>query len=88
MDNELTEQDLDGIEPPILDETWGLGIRNSSALKSTTEFINFKILLLMVHIFYIMSHLNSNDIWKFWQIFYIINSIAKAVKILIQILAI
>jgi len=33
VDNQLTENDLDGIEPPILDETWGLGIRNSSALK-------------------------------------------------------
>merc|ERR1719150_3568672 len=33
VDNQLTETDLDGIEPPILDETWGLGIRNSSALK-------------------------------------------------------
>ena len=30
MDNQLTETDLDGIEPPILDETWGLGVRNSS----------------------------------------------------------
>jgi len=33
VDNQLTENDLDGIEPPILDETWGLGIRNSSQLK-------------------------------------------------------
>jgi len=33
VDNQLTEDDLDGIEPPILDETWGLGIRNSSQLK-------------------------------------------------------
>jgi len=33
VDNQLTENDLDGIEPPILDETWGLGIRNSSLLK-------------------------------------------------------
>ena len=30
VDNQLTETDLDGIEPPILDETWGLGVRNSS----------------------------------------------------------
>ena len=37
VDNQLTETDLDGIEPPILDETWGLGIRNSSALKSRTD---------------------------------------------------
>jgi len=36
VDNQLTENDLDGIEPPILDETWGLGIRNSSALKRFT----------------------------------------------------
>jgi len=33
VDNQLTETDLDGIEPPILDETWGLGSGNSSALK-------------------------------------------------------
>ena len=41
VDNQLTENDLDGIEPPILDETWGLGIRNSSALKSRTELCFF-----------------------------------------------
>lgn len=34
VDNSLTEGDLDGIEPPILDETWGLGLRNSSTFKS------------------------------------------------------
>ena len=37
VDNQLTENDLDGIEPPILDETWGLGIRNSSQLKSRPD---------------------------------------------------
>ena len=74
VDNQLTETDLDGIEPPILDETWGLGIRNSSALKSRTDLRSFfAVSGLMVHIFCLMSHLNSNDIWKFWQIFYIIN---------------
>lgn len=36
VDNKLTESDLDGIEPPILDETWGLGIRNSSVFKANT----------------------------------------------------
>ena len=41
VDNQLTENDLDGIEPPILDETWGLGIRNSSQLKSRTELSSF-----------------------------------------------
>ena len=34
VDNSLSESDLDGIEPPILDETWGLGLRNSSTFKS------------------------------------------------------
>ena len=34
VDNSLTDSDMDGIEPPILDETWGLGARNSSSLHS------------------------------------------------------
>ena len=38
VDNKLTEADMDGIEPPLLDETWGLGIRNSSSFKSKTSF--------------------------------------------------
>ena len=41
VDNQFTETDLDGIEPPILDETWGLGIRNSSAFKSRTDLRSF-----------------------------------------------
>jgi len=36
VDNSLSESDLDGIEPPILDETWGLGLRNSSSLKKVS----------------------------------------------------
>jgi len=36
VDNKLTEADMDGIEPPLLDETWGLGIRNSSSFKSVS----------------------------------------------------
>ena len=28
--NSLEENDMDGLEPPILDETWGLGLRNSA----------------------------------------------------------
>merc|ERR1711997_965744 len=35
-ENSLSESDLDGIEPPILDETWGLGLRNSSTLKKVS----------------------------------------------------
>ena len=26
-DNSLEENDMDGLEPPLLDETWGLGVR-------------------------------------------------------------
>merc|ERR1711976_119721 len=36
VDNSLSESDLDGIEPPILDETWGLGLRNSSTFKKVS----------------------------------------------------
>jgi len=36
VDNSLADTDMDGIEPPMLDETWGLGIRNSSSFKKTT----------------------------------------------------
>ena len=42
VDNKLTEADMDGIEPPLLDETWGLGIRNSSSFKSKT-FVFFTL---------------------------------------------
>ena len=28
--NSLEENDMDGLEPPILDETWGLGLRNAA----------------------------------------------------------
>jgi len=30
VDNELKEEDMDGIEPPILDETWGLGTKKTA----------------------------------------------------------
>jgi hypothetical protein len=30
VDDQLSETDMDGLEPPLLDETWGLGVRNSS----------------------------------------------------------
>jgi len=36
VDNSLSESDLDGLEPPLLDETWGLGIRNGSSIKNVT----------------------------------------------------
>merc|ERR1719297_412570 len=36
VDNKLAETDLEGIEPPILDETWGLGLRNASSFKKVT----------------------------------------------------
>ena len=40
VDNKLAETDLEGIEPPILDETWGLGLRNASSFKSKFIRIN------------------------------------------------
>jgi len=40
VDNQLTETDLDGIEPPILDETWGLGVRNSSKVNENLIIAN------------------------------------------------
>ena len=30
VDDTLTDADMDGLEPPLLDETWGLGVRNAS----------------------------------------------------------
>ena len=36
-DNSLEENDMDGLEPPLLDETWGLGVRTQS--KGETQFI-------------------------------------------------
>jgi len=35
-DNSLAEADLDGLEPPILDETWGLGVRSKDITANTT----------------------------------------------------
>merc|ERR1719147_373418 len=36
IDKSLADSDMDGIEPPMLDETWGLGIRNASSFKSAS----------------------------------------------------
>ena len=30
VENSLDENNMDGLEPPLLDETWGLGVRNTS----------------------------------------------------------
>lgn len=35
-DNSLVEEDMDGLEPPILDETWGLGVRSKDISANTT----------------------------------------------------
>ena len=56
VDNSLSESDLDGIEPPILDETWGLGLRNSSTFKSRLINTNRRQFFPCL-----MTHLNSND---------------------------
>lgn len=37
VDNQLTEADMDGLEPPLLDETWGLGVRNGSIRNITAN---------------------------------------------------
>jgi len=37
VDNQLSESDMDGLEPPILDETWGLGVRNGSIKNITAN---------------------------------------------------
>jgi len=39
-DNSLAEEDMDGLEPPILDETWGLGVRNKGHLLEDTAKVN------------------------------------------------
>ena len=39
VDNQLSESDMDGLEPPLLDETWGLGVRNGS-LRSKLKTLN------------------------------------------------
>ena len=56
VDNSLSESDLDGIEPPILDETWGLGLRNSSTFKSRLIKTNSRQFFPCL-----MTYLNSND---------------------------
>jgi len=37
VDNQLSESDMDGLEPPLLDETWGLGVRNGSLRNITAN---------------------------------------------------
>jgi len=37
VDNQLTDADMDGLEPPLLDETWGLGVRNASIKNITAN---------------------------------------------------
>jgi len=37
VDDQLTDADMDGLEPPLLDETWGLGIRNGSVKNITAN---------------------------------------------------
>merc|ERR1719430_2822915 len=37
VDNQLSESDMDGLEPPLLDETWGLGVRNGSIKNITAN---------------------------------------------------
>jgi len=37
VDDTLTDADMDGLEPPLLDETWGLGVRNASVKNITAN---------------------------------------------------
>ena len=37
-ENSLEENDMDGLEPPLLDETWGLGVRTAG--KGEDIFVN------------------------------------------------
>ena len=36
-ENSLEENDMDGLEPPLLDETWGLGVRTRVKGESPVE---------------------------------------------------
>ena len=36
-ENTLEENDMDGLEPPLLDETWGLGLRTSGKGESPSK---------------------------------------------------
>ena len=38
-ENTLEENDMDGLEPPLLDETWGLGVRTISKGLDMTSFV-------------------------------------------------
>merc|ERR1712050_4367 len=37
VDDQLTDSDMDGLEPPLLDETWGLGVRNVTVKNITAN---------------------------------------------------
>ena len=43
VDNELTDEDMDGIEPPMLDETWGLGQRIMNATSKDHLFSMYRV---------------------------------------------
>ena len=36
-ENSLEENDMDGLEPPLLDETWGLGVRTRGKGENSTK---------------------------------------------------
>ena len=36
-ENSLEENDMDGLEPPLLDETWGLGVRTGGKGENSTK---------------------------------------------------
>ena len=36
-ENTLEENDMDGLEPPLLDETWGLGVRTGGKGESSSK---------------------------------------------------
>ena len=38
-ENTLEENDMDGLEPPLLDETWGLGVRTISKGLDMASFV-------------------------------------------------
>ena len=59
-DNSLSETDLEGLEPPLLDETWGLGVRTIDSASEWT-WLHLADWLRIYKCF--CRHLSKRDSW-------------------------
>ena len=65
VDDTLTDADMDGLEPPLLDETWGLAVRNASVKSKRLfqplvyHYLNYVLFKFYGHL-KILAHLRAH----------------------------